>query len=414
MSSTDQALLRDLLSATKDGDWGKSEPHAGYVPYRVIRGTDFAKVRMGDVANVPMRYLPGSSVYRRTLRADDIIIETAGGTFDRPTGRTLLITQRTLDALGSPATCASFARFLRVDPALADPQYVFWYLQGLYQAGEMAQHEVRHTGVGRFQYTHFASTHWVPLPPHQEQQAIAGTLGTLDAKIESNRRLRDLATNLVDAMASDLITASTRTAQLDEVVSFNLLSTTPGELTGEIDYIDIASVSPGIVDEIARLTWAQAPSRARRRVSDGDVIYSTVRPGRRSFAQMIDPPQDTVVSTGFAVMTPTQRLGSSLLTSVVSSVDFCNYLESVAQGSAYPAVSIQAMGRYSFQLPDSSTAVHFESRTMPLRRRAHLAAAESRRLVRLRDALLPELLSGRIRVKDAEDFIVNERATEGD
>ncbi len=181
--------LSDLLITTKDGDWGKDRPEPDTVPYRVIRGADFPAARIGDIAEIPRCYLKAETVHRRTLQAGDIIIETAGGNRDRPTGRTLLITQRLLDSLDLPATCASFCRFLRVNQELAEPRYIFWFLQWLYARGSMWEHQVQHTGVARFQYTRFAATTVIPLPERVTQQAIACILGALDEKIELNRRM---------------------------------------------------------------------------------------------------------------------------------------------------------------------------------------------------------------------------------
>ncbi|MBP5997988.1 MAG: restriction endonuclease subunit S [Azonexus sp.] len=183
--------FRGLLIETRDGDWGKAEPSEGLAPYRVIRGGDFESVRLGDVSRVPLCYLDPKSASRRTLRDQDILIETAGGTKEKPTGRSLLVTKRILDRFDHPATCASFARFLRVDPAKAVPGYVYWFLQGLYQAGEMWQHQVQHTGVARFQFTKFADSVSVPLPNTNVQHVIAHILGTLDDKIELNRRTNE-------------------------------------------------------------------------------------------------------------------------------------------------------------------------------------------------------------------------------
>jgi type I restriction enzyme, S subunit len=200
VGDTAQAALRDLLLTTKDGDWGKESPASGFVPYRVIRGTDFPSVRVGNTSAVPVRYLSESTIQRRTLRPDDILLETAGGSPSRPTGRSLLITERLLSSLDLPATCASFARFLRVDPSKAVPQYIYWHLQYLYASGQMEEHQVQHTGVARFQYTKFAETEQIPLPAPDEQRAIAHILGTLDDKIELNRRMNET----LEAMARAL------------------------------------------------------------------------------------------------------------------------------------------------------------------------------------------------------------------
>ncbi|RIR64040.1 restriction endonuclease subunit S [Mycobacteroides abscessus] len=241
----------------------------------------------------------------------------------------------------------------------------------------------------------------------KSRSAIVGLLEVIEDKIESNRRLATSASSLVDSMAARLtIDTETKPYSLSELVDFNRVTLRPGTPSSTIHYVDIASVTPGEITEVSGTTWAQAPSRARRGVADGDVIYSTVRPGRRSFAQILDPDPRTVVSTGFAVMTPSDRFGSSLLTTIAGSPDFASYLESVAHGSAYPAVSIAAMGNYLVNVPiDETLVAEFESETMPLRRKVHQARRESSQLVCLRDALLPELLAGRIRVPAAAQAI---------
>ena len=91
------ATLRSLLIYTRDGEWGSANPGTGLVPIRVIRGADFVPVRQGDLTTVPIRYLRAEHSRRKALRSGDILIETAGGSKGRPTGRTLLIQSRILD-----------------------------------------------------------------------------------------------------------------------------------------------------------------------------------------------------------------------------------------------------------------------------------------------------------------------------
>ena len=180
--------LRPLLLDTRDGEWGKGEPAEGRVEMRVIRGTDFGAVREGQVKGVPVRYLEQRHADRKRLQPWDIVFETAGGSPDRPTGRSILLTPRTFELLGADITCASFARFLRVDPNAADPAFVFWMLQHHYETRDLLQYHTQHTGVARFQFTTFSNTFEFDLPPLETQQRIAAILGAYDDLIEVNRR----------------------------------------------------------------------------------------------------------------------------------------------------------------------------------------------------------------------------------
>jgi len=74
------------------------------------------------------------------------------------------------------------------------------------------------------------------------------------------------------------------------------------ELPDEIDYIDISSVAQGRVVSKTRMPASDAPGRARRKVRDGDVIWSNVRPNLRAYALILDPDDLDVVSTGFTVL----------------------------------------------------------------------------------------------------------------
>lgn len=300
-----------------------------------------------------------------------------------------------LAILGRSMTCNQAACAMIVNPGEADFRFLYYALLNartriIDLANGAAQQNLSARTIKSLELT---------FPPLQEQKVIAATLSALDDKIDSNLRIATQASALVDSLMSKLLASvETESRPLSELVAFNRLSVKPFT-TEALKYIDISSVSPGHIESTMPLTWDQAPSRARRGVGDGDVIFSTVRPGRRSFALVLDPEADTVVSTGFAVMTPGPHLGSSMLTCVVGSQEFAEYLESVAQGSAYPAVSIQAMGNYVVTVPkDIAVVERFEAATMPLRRRAAHAEKESVCLKTLRDSILPELLSGRIRV----------------
>ncbi|KOV24941.1 hypothetical protein ADK60_23210 [Streptomyces sp. XY431] len=80
-------------------------------------------------------------------------------------------------------------------------------------------------------------------------------------------------------------------------------------------------------------------------------------------------------------------------------------MESVAEGSAYPAVRADRFASAPVLLPPKDVREEFERSAMNLRHRAHQAAVESRTLAVLRDTLLPQLMSGMLRVHDAEQIV---------
>jgi restriction endonuclease S subunit len=78
--------------------------------------------------------------------------------------------------------------------------------------------------------------------------------------------------------------------------------TDPGK---KIEYVDISSVSLAEgVTSTETFEFEKAPSRARRKVRDGDTIVSTVRTYLKAIAPINNSPENLVVSTGFAVIRP--------------------------------------------------------------------------------------------------------------
>lgn len=187
ISPVDNALV-SFIALSKDGEWGKSEPFDDSVQMRIIRGTDFAAVREGDWSSVPVRYVSRKHASLKSVKDEDILIETAGGSRDRPTGRTIYLRPGTLAGQSLPVTCASFARFIRLDPDLVEPAFVYWWLQKLYGTGELLAFHTQHTGVARFQWTVCARSLVVPLLERSTQRKTATGLQAYDDLIENNHR----------------------------------------------------------------------------------------------------------------------------------------------------------------------------------------------------------------------------------
>ena len=133
---------------------------------------------------------------------------------------------------------------------------------------------------------------------------------------------------------------------LSEVASLNPEAIDRKSPPETISYIDIAAVSSEGVnrESIKSLPFSEAPSRAQRIVRIGDVIVSTVRPYLRARA-LIDADLDGyVVSTGFCVIRPSNRVLPGFLDALTASDSFYAHLESRQTGSAYPAVRPSDLG----------------------------------------------------------------------
>ena len=119
-----------------------------------------------------------------------------------------------------------------------------------------------------------------------------------------------------------------------------------------LEYLDIAAVErPGVIGASRTLTFAEAPSRARRRARTGDILVSTVRPYLRNFAHVREAPSNLVASTGFAVIRPTDEVDGRFLYQHVLSDAFVEFLKLRMSGSNYPAVKSDDVGAYTLFLP---------------------------------------------------------------
>ncbi len=119
----------------------------------------------------------------------------------------------------------------------------------------------------------------------------------------------------------------------------------------EIDYVDIGNVDPiqGITD-VEKLVFADAPSRARRIVRQGDVIISTVRTYLRAIAQIGATDANLIVSTGFAVIRPWQ-MDDGFVAYAVNAPYFVERVVAHSVGVSYPAINASELVCLGIALP---------------------------------------------------------------
>ena len=120
----------------------------------------------------------------------------------------------------------------------------------------------------------------------------------------------------------------------------------------EIRYVDIGNVnSTGEVEDEEEMRFEDAPSRARNVVQHGDTIVSTVRTYLKAIAYMDDPPENRIVSTGFAVLRPSEKLYPPFLGRLASTPEFVDAVVANSTGVSYPAINSSRLGDLPVWIP---------------------------------------------------------------
>ena len=190
---------------------------------------------------------------------------------------------------------------------------------------------------------------------------------------------------------------------LGELAQLNPESWTKRNFPLEVNYVDLANTKWGVIESTHPFLWEDAPSRAKRILRYGDTIVGTVRPGNGSYALI--GTNGLTGSTGFAVLRPLRPHLRELVYLTASALDNIERLAHRADGAAYPAVRPEVVSETEVAIPtvDNELLVWFSKTTGPILDEMESNAAESRSLAAQRDALLPRLVSGEVRVGEGRN-----------
>ncbi len=244
----------------------------------------------------------------------------------------------------------------------------------------------------------------VRLPGRPEQRAIAQVLGALDDKIAANsnlsRTLNDLAAEYFSQSVqaagegptygniADVFGGGTPSTKIDEYWGGEIRWATPTDVT--------ALEAPYLEDTSRHLTSAGLAACVSELHPAGSILM-TSRATIGAFALAGGP---TAVNQGFIVVRPKDsQLDMWLFHEMQSRVS--DYL-AVANGATFLELSRGRFKTMPVRWAPEDVMRQFGAIARPLHGRARAAMHESRSLVTLRNTLLPELMSGRLTVKDAE------------
>jgi type I restriction enzyme, S subunit len=273
-----------------------------------------------------------------------------------------------------------------------------------------------------------------------EQRAIAHILGTLDDKIALNRRMSETLEEMARALfkswfvdfdpvrakaeGRDLglpqsiadvfpdsfedsalgdIPKGWRAGTLGNVAEHPRRVLQPDSIPPDTAYIALEHMPRR---RIALFDWSTAAGLESGKFAfkQGEILFGKLRP---YFHKVGVAPLDGVCSTDIVVIAPDAPEWFGFVLGHASSDAFVQYTNSGSTGTKMPRTSWVEMARYAVPVPPKPAAEAFNGIVQPYVARIIAAIHENRTLAALRDALLPKMISGELRVKDAGRFLAS-------
>ncbi len=377
-----------------------------------------------------------SELHARELRnaevqSGDVLLNITGDgvTF----GRSCIVPDRIL-----PACVNQHVSIIRPDRSECDPGYLLSVLTHPATKGYI---ESFNSGGSRRAITkgHIESFE-IPLPPLPEQKTIAHILGTLDDKIELNRRMNATLEAMARALfQSWFVDFDPVRAKLDGRPPAGLDEATAAHFPAHFQDSPLGPIPQGwevkpmseVIEVNPRRTLksgAIAPYldmknmptqghaadeiinrefNSGTKFQNGDTLLARITPclenGKTAFVDFLEDGQVGWGSTEYIVFAPklplTPEFGYYLARSDALRL---HAIQNMTGTSGRQRVPSDCFSQFRFAVPPAKIAKHFGEITKPWMTKIHANIEQSRTLASLRDSLLPKLLSGELRTQKGD------------
>jgi len=313
--------------------------------------------------------------------------------------------------------------------------YLYWLLRTPKYRSYCRAHATGTTNLGLAREDFLA----FPAPePSATQRAIAHILGTLDDKIELNRRMNETLETIARAIfkswfvdfdpvrakaegrdpglpehIADLfpdrfegsemgeIPVGWKVGTLGEVAENPRRTIKPAQMEESTTYIGLEHMPR---QSICLADWDHADGLESNKYEfkRGEILFGKLRP---YFHKVGIAPVDGICSTDILVVAVKQPEWFGFVLEHVSSEGFVNHTTATSSGTKMPRTNWKDMSGFSVVTPPFSLAKAFDELIQPFMERIVENVHEGRSLTAIRDALLPRLISGDLRVPDASRSI---------
>jgi len=307
-------------------------------------------------------------------------------------------------------------------PAKADSLFLYYLFSGT-EVSEQIKGQTIGSSVPGFNLGQLRSIR-LRIPPLPEQRAIASVLGTLDDKIELNRRMNETLEAMARALFQNWFVDATQ-AGLPKGWRVGVLSELAADVVGgdwgadqpaEEEAQPAFCIRGADIPDLQKygvwkmpIRYLKPSSLEKRRLRDGDLAVeisggsptqSTGRPVLVSDSLLHRLEHPLVCSNFCRVLKLKSRNASKFvylwLRWLYANDEFLQF-ENGTTGIKNFAFTLFSQ-KFELAIPPSETLDAFNKRVSPLFEKQQVNGAESATLAALRDALLPKLLSGELRV----------------
>ena len=248
----------------------------------------------------------------------------------------------------------------------------------------------------------------LPIPPFSEQRAIASVLGALDDKIELNARMNETLEALAQSLFKSWFVDATQSAlpndwlevPLPQAIEVN--PARPLRKGAVAPYLDMANMP---TRSARALEVVDREFGSGMRFKNGDTLVARITPclenGKTCFVDFLKGGQIAWGSTEYIVLQPKPPLPPAFAYFLARTDEFRAFMITNMTGtSGRQRVPAECLTNFKVAVPTAQLAEKFRKFASAVFAQMKAHDEESRTLAGLRDALLPKLLSGEIRLNN--------------
>ena len=298
-----------------------------------------------------------------------------------------------------PFWCIDTAYYILPNPSKYDFVFLFYLLKTL--GLEELNEDSAVPGLNR----DTAYSQEILLPSLPEQKAIASVLSSLDDKIDllhrQNKTLESMAETLFRQWF--ILDSTGVSVSIDQIIDFNPKRTLIK--SQDATYLDMAGLSTVIFRANG---YYRRPFSSGTKFTKRDTLLARITPclenGKAAYIDFLDDNETGWGSTEFIVMRPKKEIHPFISYIMCRNPDFKEYAESCMEGSTgRQRVNLDHLKKFNVNLPTEASLRIINELLDSFESKLINNSKQIDSLEKLRDTLLPKLMSGEVRVQYAEE-----------